>query len=114
MSAPSNLSAIEVQRCRACGKLMVPPAVGCFRCGASDLETTAVAASGSLYTFTKIWVAPAGREDEAPYTVAVVELSGGLLLPSRIAEGRDDDLAIGQQVRLAGRDEHGYIFEPME
>lgn len=103
---------IEVQRCRACGKLMVPPSFGCFRCGSADLETTTAPASGALYTFTKIWVAPAGREDEAPYTVAVVELEGGLLLPSRIAKGRDDSLAIGQKLTLAGQDEHGYIFEP--
>lgn len=103
---------IPIQRCRACGKQMVPPAYGCFRCGSADLEETALAGQGELYTFTKIWVAPAGREAEAPYTVAVVRLAGGLLLPARIAKGHDDDLAIGQTVRLVDRDEYGYIFQP--
>ena len=112
--ALENPIAIEVQRCRACGKLMVPPAVGCFRCGSADLEATTVPPEGSLYTFTRIWVPPAGLEAEVPYTVAVVELQGGLLLPSRIAKGQDEDLQVGQAVRLVGRDDHGYIFVPAD
>ena len=93
---------------------MVPPAFGCFRCGSADVESTSVVATGNLYTFTKIWIAPAGREADAPYTVAVVELAGGLLLPARIVKGQDDDLAIGQPLTLVDRDEYGYIFAPAE
>lgn len=111
--AAANLTAIDVQRCRACGKLMVPPAFGCFRCGSADLAATTVPAAGTLYTFTRIWAAPAGLEADVPYTVAVVQLSGGLLLPARIAKGQDENLAVGQPLRLVGRDEHGYIFEPV-
>lgn len=110
MSAQTNLDQIEIQRCQDCGKQMVPPAFGCYRCGSANLKATTVPAEGDLYTFTKHWVAPAGRESEAPYTVAVVQLAGGLLLPARVAKGQDDDLVIGQRLRLADRDEHGYIF----
>ena len=115
MAALPSPGGIEVQRCRACGNLMVPPAYGCSRCGAGadDFESVTLSPEGNLYTFTRIWVPPAGLEAEAPYTVAVVELDGGVLLPSRIAKGMDEDLSVGQRVRLTGQDDHGYIFQPI-
>lgn len=112
MATGTEAASIDIQRCRQCGKQMVPPAVGCFRCGSADLEASTLPAEGDLYTFTKIWIAPAGMEGEAPYTVAVVQLEGGLLLPARVAKGHDDDLSIGQRLRAVGHDERGYIFQP--
>jgi uncharacterized OB-fold protein len=113
MAALPSPGGIEVQGCRTCGKLMVPPAYGCIQCGSDDLESITLPPEGTLYTFTRIWVPPAGLEAEAPYTVAVVELDGGLLLPSRIAKGMDEDLSVGQRVQLTGQDDHGYIFQPV-
>lgn len=91
---------------------MAPPAYGCSRCGADDLEAITLPPEGSLYTFTRIWVPPAGLEADAPYTVAVVELDGGLLLPARIAKGLDENLSVGQRVLLTGQDDRGYVFQP--
>ena len=66
---------------------------------------------GSLYTFTTIRVPPAEFEDEAPYTIAVVELEEGLLLPARLEAAHDDKaVEIGAPVELASEDKRGTLF----
>lgn len=67
--------------CRACGHLSFPPRADCPACLHGEFSFTELSGQGTLMTYTTIAAAPAGFEDEAPFTLGVVDLkeSGRLL-----------------------------------
>jgi uncharacterized OB-fold protein len=67
---------------------------------------------GRLYTYTTIYVPPAGFEPLVPYTVAVVEVEGGLLVASRLRVENGEVPALGTPVKLVEAGEGHYIFAP--
>jgi uncharacterized OB-fold protein len=64
-------------KCRTCGAITVPPAIVCRQCSGPDLETIELKSSGKIRTFTTVFVAPEGREEEVPYVIVMVELDDG-------------------------------------
>jgi hypothetical protein len=51
-----------------------PPKMTCQECAGTNLDITELSGKGKIVTFTTSNVAPLGREVEAPYTIALVEL----------------------------------------
>ena len=64
-------------KCNECSAINVPPKMVCGQCTSTDMEVVALSGRGSIQTFTTVFVAPEGREAEAPYTVVMVELDEG-------------------------------------
>ena len=64
-------------KCRACGAITVPPKMVCSQCAGSDMEVVEVGDTGRIRTFTTVYVASEGREEEVPYTIVMVELDEG-------------------------------------
>lgn len=64
-------------KCTECRAIVTPPVLICPVCGAGNLEITELKGRGVIQTFTVNFVAPLGRESEAPYTVVMVELDEG-------------------------------------
>jgi len=64
-------------KCTECAAIVTPPVLICPACGAGKLEITELKGRGVIQTFTVNFVAPLGRESEAPYTVVMVELDEG-------------------------------------
>ena len=64
-------------KCKECGTVNVPPKMVCGQCTSLDMEVVELSGKGSIQTFTTVFVAPEGREAEAPYTVVMVELDEG-------------------------------------
>ena len=64
-------------KCQSCGAITVPPKMVCRQCASPDMEVTELKGKGKIRTFTTVYVAPEGREDEVPYTVVLVELDEG-------------------------------------
>jgi uncharacterized OB-fold protein len=64
-------------KCNACGAITVPPKMVCRQCAGTDLEIVQLKGSGKIRTFTTVFVAAEGREDEVPYTIVMVELDEG-------------------------------------
>ena len=64
-------------KCNSCGKITVPPKMACQECGETDLEIVEMNKKGKIVTFTKVNVAPEGRENEIPYIIALVQLEEG-------------------------------------
>jgi uncharacterized OB-fold protein len=64
-------------KCSGCGDLSAQPRLVCARCGGRDLEAIELKGGGTIQTFTVNYVAAEGRESEAPYIVAIVELDDG-------------------------------------
>ena len=64
-------------KCKACGAITVPPKIVCRQCTGSDLDIIELKGNGKIRTFTTNNVAAEGREEEAPYTIVMVELEEG-------------------------------------
>jgi uncharacterized OB-fold protein len=63
--------------CRGCGQVTCPPRMTCLTCGGCDLEKVNLCGRGTIRSLTTTFVAPLGRDDEAPYTIVLVELDEG-------------------------------------
>jgi uncharacterized OB-fold protein len=90
-------------KCNACGVITVPPAMVCRQCSGTDLEVTEVKSSGKIRTFTTVYVAAEGRENEVPYTIILVELDAGPWIMGNL-DGIDPKTAsmelIGKRVEM--------------
>jgi uncharacterized OB-fold protein len=64
-------------KCKDCNAITVPPKMVCSRCGGPKLEIIELKGSGKIKTFTTVFVAAEGREEEVPYTIVMVELDDG-------------------------------------
>jgi uncharacterized OB-fold protein len=64
-------------KCNSCGNITVPPKMTCQECGGTDLNIVELSKHGSIVTFTVVNVAPEGRQNEAPYIIALVRLDEG-------------------------------------
>jgi uncharacterized OB-fold protein len=93
---------LAICRCKECRLWMQPPLEQCRLCGeATQFET--VSGDGTICSFTVIHhPAVPGYLEDLPYVVAMVELveQEGLLLPTRLLDGKPGETRIGQQVKL--------------
>ena len=64
-------------KCQTCGAITVPPKMVCRQCTSPDMEIVALKGTGKIKTFTTVYVASEGRENEIPYTIVLVELDEG-------------------------------------
>lgn len=64
-------------KCSACGAITTPPKMVCSQCAGSDMEIIELKGSGKIKTFTTVFVASEGREEEVPYTIVIVEMDDG-------------------------------------
>ena len=87
-------------------------------------RTSAQVAVGEVYSFTKVYDAPAGYAEFAPYTVAMVKLDDGRLVTAQLTDLGDEAPTIGMKVEMVTRvlrsatDErgmliYGYKFRPV-
>ncbi|SNZ06853.1 hypothetical protein SAMN06269185_1309 [Natronoarchaeum philippinense] len=83
------------QACLECEHVTAAPKAACARCGSRDLEPVELPEQGTVYTATRIEVAPEGFE--APYRVALVALGD-----ARVTARLDGDASIGDTVRFVG------------
>ena len=59
--------------------------------------------TGKIIVWTKVFIAPAGFEHEAPYFVAIVELEDGRRMPLQLVECEEKDLKPGMKVATVVR-----------
>lgn len=89
--------------CADCGEVLLPPRPACYACGSRQVEVERQPRRGTIYTYTEVRTPPDAFEEEAPYTIAVVELESGGRLTGRVAADYDD-VAIGDPVDLVVRE----------
>ena len=90
-------------KCKECGTINVPPKMVCRKGGSTDMEVFELAGKGKIQTFTTIFVAPEGREGEAPYTVVLVELDEGPWIMGNLIDidpGKATMELIGKRVKM--------------
>ena len=102
---------VSVHRCSSCGKYQSPPAYFCISCKSDKLELIEIPGKGTLYTYSTVYVPLSSLEDEAPYTVAVVEFREDLKLPGRLISSISKNVEIGVRVEVVDVRDGVYYFD---
>lgn len=109
--------------CPHCNARLFPPRDICPECGQEARTLHTFSGRGEVYSFTTIYDAPAGYEENAPYTVALIKLEEGPLVTAQLTDVGDQPIQIGTPVEMVTRrlrtdgDErgmivYGYKFRP--
>lgn len=110
--------------CPHCAAKLFPPRDVCPHCGGEARTPYTFSGRGEVYSYTLMSDAPAGFEDNAPYTVALVKLEEGPLVTAQLTDLGDRPVEIGMPVEMVTRkirsdgDErgmlvYGYKFRPI-
>ncbi len=71
-------------RCNACGQQSFPPRNLCRGCWSTSLQWVELSAKGTLYSFTRIHIAPQAFRSDAPYAIGIIDLEKGPRLMCRL------------------------------
>jgi len=113
---------LEAGKCKKCGKIYFPKRLICAECGSREFDLEILPDTGKIVTYTVIRVAPSQFTDEAPYAVAIAELTNGAKLTAQLVDIEPEKIKVGMEVRIEFRriqtDSHhgvlsyGYKFVP--
>ena len=108
--------------CGTCGVKIFPPRDICPECSKPAQELYTFSGRGEVYSFSTLYNAPAGYEEYAPYTVALVKLEEGPVLTAQLTDLGDKEPEIGMPVEMVTRQlrtegdqgmvVYGYKFRP--
>jgi uncharacterized OB-fold protein len=110
--------------CPHCDAKLFPPRDVCPECGKDAKTAFAFSGRGEVYSFTTVYEPPAGYEEYAPYTVALIKLEEGPLVTAQLTDLDNGKVEIGAPVEMVTRklrqdgDErgllvYGYKFRPV-
>lgn len=110
--------------CDHCDAKVFPPRDICPDCGEEAKTLYNFSGRGEVYSYTKVYDPPAGFEDAAPYTVAMIKLDEGPLVTAQLTDLDENNVEIGMPVEMVTRklrsatDErgmlvYGYKFRPI-
>jgi hypothetical protein len=110
--------------CPHCDAKIFPPRDVCPNCGGEAKTQYAFSGKGKVYSYTVMRDAPAGYEENIPYTVAVVALDEGPMVTAQLTDLGEQSVEIGMPVEMVTRkirqdgDErgmlvYGYKFRPL-
>ena len=110
--------------CPHCNAKLFPPRDVCPECGQEARTPYQFSGRGEVYSYTTIYDPPAGYEENAPYTVALVKLVEGPIVTAQLTDLGDEPVKIGAPVEMVTRklredgDErgmiiYGYKFRPI-
>ena len=101
-------------RCTGCESAAWPARSVCHRCGSPAVKSEAFCSTGSLVTYTQVWVPRPGLE--TPYTLGQVHLDGQGPVIFGHVRTMDPRTRVPRPVRLSLADDPGdvpwYWFEP--
>lgn len=89
--------------CEHCGSKIFPPRDVCPECAEEAKTPYQFSGKGEIYSFTTVYDAPHGYEEQAPYTVAIVKLEEGPLVTAQITDTDNGKVEIGQKVEMITR-----------
>lgn len=85
--------------------------------------TQSLSGRGEVYSFSTMYNAPRGYEDQKPYTIALVKLADGPMVTAQLTDIEPEDVKIGMQVEMVtrklredgpeGQIVYGYKFRPL-
>lgn len=90
-------------KCNSCAAITVPPKMVCRKCASPDMNIVELSGNGKIETFTTVYVAAEGREDEVPYIIVLVELDEGPWIMGNLGDVNPSKVTmelIGQRVKM--------------
>ena len=104
--------------CPHCAAKIFPPRDVCPNCGGEAKTAFAFSGKGEVFSYTTIYEAPAGFDDTAPYTVALVKLEEGPLVTAQLTDlGSQPVEMVTRRLRQDGDERgmliYGYKFRPV-
>ena len=87
-------------KCKHCGKTHLPPRPMCKNCLNQEFSWTEIPKEGKLLTYTTIHIAPQKFQNQAPYSVGIVEFKEKTRLPGIIKNIPEDKLKIGMNLKI--------------
>jgi uncharacterized OB-fold protein len=119
----SQRYALVGEVCPHCQVKIFPPRDVCPDCGREAREAFQFSGRGEVYSYTTVYEPPAGFEENAPYTVALVKLAEGPLVTAQLTDLDDRGAEIGMPVEMVTRKlrsdgdrgvlVYGYKFRPV-
>ncbi len=113
---------LEGSKCSSCHTTYFPPRELCKRCRSRHLDAHRLQGEGTLASYTVVYQAPEGFEDQLPYAVGLVDLAEGPRLTAMLSDVDMDELRIGMPVEMVirkinedgkrGLINYGYKFRP--
>ena len=112
------------ETCPHCGANIFPPRDICPECKREAKSLRQFSGKGKVYSYTKVYNPPAGYEEYAPYTVALVKLEEGPIITAQLTDLGGEEVTIDMPVEMVTRrlrsdgDErgmlvYGYKFRPV-
>ena len=110
--------------CPHCEAKIFPPRDVCPHCSGEAKTPYQFSGQGEVYSYTVMNDAPAGFEENTPYTVAVVKLAEGPMVTAQLTDLGEEPVKIGmpvemvtRRIRSDGNDRgmivYGYKFRPV-
>jgi uncharacterized protein len=110
--------------CPHCEAKIFPPRDVCPECGGEAKKPYTFSGKGEVFSYTVMHDAPAGFDEQAPYTVALIKLVEGPMLTAQLTDLGDAKVEIGMRVEMVTRkirDDasakgmiiYGYKFRPV-
>ena len=102
--------------CPHCQAKILPPRDVCPSCGKEARELYTFSGRGEVYSYTTIYEAPSGFEQQVPYTVALIRLEEGPMVTAQLTDVSPEEVQIGMPVEMVTRklrtdgDERGLIL----
>jgi len=93
-------------KCNDCGTVTCPPMMVCSNCASTNHEIVQLSGKGKIVTFTVVNVTSEGRENEVPYTIAMVELDEGPWIMGNLVDIDPRKVTmdvIGKRVKIGNR-----------
>ncbi len=92
---------VMTTRCRDCGTVSFPPKMDCPDCMSSNAEWFEVTGPATLETYAVVTYGPSGFENDAPYTLAIVNFGKYKVFGRMSKEIAADQLAVGMKIKVA-------------
>ena len=91
-----------IQTCRDCAHTVYPARLFCTNCGSEHLDWIDGGSSGTIYSFTHVFV-PFGEvwKAQVPYTSVLIDLDAGVRVVSRLIGAKREDVRVGDRVHIA-------------
>jgi uncharacterized OB-fold protein len=109
--------------CPHCQAKIFPPRDICPDCGQEARTAYQFKGRGEVFSFTTVLDPPAGYEENAPYTVALIRLEEGPMVTAQLTDLGDQPVEIGMPVEMVTRKlredgergmlVYGYKFRPL-
>jgi len=110
MNVPSRNWRLQQQRyrlvgevCNHCGVTIFPPRDVCPECALPAQTPFTFSGRGEVYSYSTIYHPPAGFEESAPYTMALVRLEEGPLITAQLTDVAAEQVEIGMPVEMVTR-----------